>query len=316
MEVLVSTEEETVRRWPGGEERVRWDELVRVEVLNTSEGPMLDDLFLVLHGRSGGLVASSQVAEDTFLLDRLLSLPGFRHFPFLEAMGATDDRTTLVWERGEADPAPFVADARILPLPPPPLALPDPLEFLVRARARYRGRAYHSWSHVQALFREFDPADFARPVEAWAAILFHDAVYAPGRPDNEVESADLARAELAGLPVDLDRVAEWIRLTARHGQLRPEDVPDPDARRFLDLDLGVLGASVPVYDAYARGVREEYAAVPQLAYAVGRARFLKRLLASPRIFLTDEAHARLDARARENVARELAALGRIARWLA
>ena len=52
------------------------------------------------------------------------------------------------------------------------------------------------------------------------------------------------------------------------------------------------------------------------AEGVGRARFLKRLLASERIFLTDDFHVRLDTRARENVERELAALGRIARRLA
>src|SRR5688572_8294719 len=137
METLISTEVETVRRWPGGEERVRWAELERVEVVNTSDGPWLDDLFFVLHGRDGGLAASSQAAEDAFLLDRLLALPGFRHFAFFAAMGATDDRTTLVWERADGDPLPYVADERILPLPPPPLVLPDPLGLLVRARARY-----------------------------------------------------------------------------------------------------------------------------------------------------------------------------------
>jgi predicted metal-dependent HD superfamily phosphohydrolase len=316
MEMSIPTAEEAVRRWPGGEERVRWVDLLRVEVVNTAEGLCLDDLFLVLHGAAGELTASSQAAEDAFLLDRLLALPGFRTRALAEVMGITEDRTTLLWERADGDPVPAVADARVLPLPPPPVVLPSACELLVRTRARYRGRAYHSWSHVRACLDAFAPDAFERPAEVWAAILCHDAVYSAGASDNEARSAVLARAELAGLALDLDRVAEPIRLTARHGNLPPADVPDVDAGRFLDIDTSVLGAPPPVYDAYARGVRQEYARVPQLVYAVGRARFLQRVLASERIFFTEDFHARLDARARENIGRELRALGRIARWLA
>jgi predicted metal-dependent HD superfamily phosphohydrolase len=177
-------------------------------------------------------------------------------------------------------------------------------------------RAYHHLGHVAEVLAEFDTAadeaPWQRPAEVVAAILFHDAIYVAGRTDNEARSADLARARLAdaGLPVDLDRVAHLITLTARHGALTPADVADdPDAARFLDADLAILGAPPDAYDRYEQAIAAEYAAIPPAAYRDGRRRFLARLLAAPRRFLSDAAHARLDGPARANLTRAVAALG-------
>jgi hypothetical protein len=61
---------------------------------------------------------------------------------------------------------------------------------------RYRepGRHYHTWAHVASCLRELRRA---RPQAGEAAALelavwFHDAVYEPGRKDNEEVSAQLA----------------------------------------------------------------------------------------------------------------------------
>jgi predicted metal-dependent HD superfamily phosphohydrolase len=192
--------------------------------------------------------------------------------------------------------------------------LPEALLAEARVAHATPGRAYHDWSHVRAVLARHDEVaregpGWRAPRETRLALLFHDAVYVAGRADNEAESARLARTviprHLDG--VDLERVAALIELTARHGGLVVSDVDD-DAALFLDCDMAVLGGAPENFDAYDRGVASEYAAVPADLYRAGRRRFLARLLASERIFLSDFFHARLDAAARANLRRALATL--------
>ncbi|MDR7194844.1 HD domain-containing protein [Luteimonas terrae] len=178
-------------------------------------------------------------------------------------------------------------------------------------------RAYHNFGHVETLLRHFDEVSardgWAQPVEVRLAILYHDAIYDARASDNEVRSADLAAESIARwLPdagVDTARVAHLIRLTARHGRLSPDDFADDphadDARRFLDCDMAILASDDATFDAYDRGIAAEYRHVPRWLYAVNRRRFLKSLLARPRIYLDDGFHARLDAQARHNLRRAI-----------
>lgn len=180
-------------------------------------------------------------------------------------------------------------------------------------------RAYHGFDHVEAVLGRFEEVDagpgWHRPREAWLAVLYHDAVYVPGRRDNESRSAALAVDAIAHwLPdagIDAARVARLIELTARHGQVAPVELgvgPDAvDARHFLDCDMAILGAAAADFDAYDRGIAEEYRGrVPAWMFRRGRRKFLEALLASERIYLSDWFHVRLDAPARANLRRVLA----------
>lgn len=158
-------------------------------------------------------------------------------------------------------------------------------------------RAYHTLEHVLEVARHWATQTWQQPRETFLAVLFHDAVYVVGRGDNEQRSA-----ELSG---DNPRVRELILLTAKHGRLKPEDV-DPEAAKFLDCDLAILGAAPEQFDRYQQQIAREYEPViGHEAYAKGRAQFLTALLARPRIFLSDGFHARLDAAARANLRRAL-----------
>ncbi len=197
-------------------------------------------------------------------------------------------------------PAPAISDLS---------GLPDAQRAALEAAYATPVRAYHHFGHVlDVLARAEEVADgpgWRQPAEVRLAILYHDAVYSPGRKDNEQCSADLARDHLARwpAPVDVDRVVELILLTARHGRLQPEEV-DADAALFLDCDMAILGAAPAAFDAYDRGIAAEYRGhVPGWLYAIERRRFLKRLLASPRIFLSSHFHRHLDAPARANLRR-------------
>jgi predicted metal-dependent HD superfamily phosphohydrolase len=101
-------------------------------------------------------------------------------------------------------------------------------------------------------------------------------------------------------------VAALIELTAKHGTLSRADVPDEETRLFLDCDMAILGAETAAFDAYDRGIAAEYrGVVPGWLFAINRKRFLKGLLGRERIYLSDFFHARLDARARNNLRRAI-----------
>ncbi len=176
-------------------------------------------------------------------------------------------------------------------------------------------RHYHSWGHIAWCLDQLgslvdERVGIEHAADVFAALLFHDAVYDPSRKDNEAASARLARdhAPEAFPTADLDRVERLILLTARHGRLVLEELT-LEERLFLDVDTSVLGGDEVAYRAYADGVRREYEpSAGRVRYTLGRKGFLLSLLAAPRIFLSDRYRGRLEARARENVKRELLGL--------
>jgi predicted metal-dependent HD superfamily phosphohydrolase len=203
-------------------------------------------------------------------------------------------------------------------------ALPPAQALALREAYASPPRAYHHFGHVVETLAHFrsvaDGPGWHAPDTVRFALLYHDAVYVPGRKDNEARSADLARAHLRRWPpladVDADRVAALILLTARHGGLRSGDFPDSpegeDTRRFLDCDMAILGAAPEAFAAYDRAIAEEYRAVPRWLYRRKRRAFFRMLLDSERIFLGDFFRDRFEAQARRNLQTMLAGGGKIA----
>ncbi|XXT24898.1 hypothetical protein WME94_25525 [Sorangium sp. So ce429] len=212
-----------------------------------------------------------------------------------------------------ADEAPANADGAP-PEAPGGLVLPEPLWGAVRAAYGEPGRAYHDLAHVREVLCRVGEVGrdvgWRRPREVFLAALFHDAVYVPGRHDNEARSAELARQAvshwLPGEELDAEAIARLILLTARHGALGPADVGEEEAL-FLDCDMAILGSDPAAFDAYDRAIAAEYSAVPPELYAAGRRRFFEKLLAAGHIFLSTYFRDRLEARARDNLRRRLGA---------
>lgn len=198
-----------------------------------------------------------------------------------------------------------------------PLDLPSGQLQALEAAHATPSRAYHHFGHVREVLRHYrevaDGPGWRRPCEVALAVLYHDAVYVPGRSDNEERSARLAVSEterwLGAEAPDVARVAELIRLTARHGSHAPGDFDGGDAddtRHFLDCDMAILGAPEAAFDAYDAAIAEEYrGVVPGWIYRRKRRQFLASLLDRERIFLSDFFHLRLEARARANLRRTL-----------
>ncbi len=171
-------------------------------------------------------------------------------------------------------------------------------------------RHYHTLEHIQDCLNKVQASadlDDAQRRLLTAAVWFHDAVYDPTRNDNEAQSAALAVRTLGSegwTDRDIAEVERLILLTAGH----TVSDDDPMGARLISIDLSILGADPARYDAYAAAIWREYAHVPDALYVAGRAVILQRFLDAPVLFADAAWAARLDAPARENLKREIAAL--------
>jgi len=146
----------------------------------------------------------------------------------------------------------------------------------------------------------------------WATVVFsawfHDAVYdISTAAENEHRSAELARTTLSANGIGLDVVENVVALVQASEVHDVQETRGPQAV-FHDADLWILSAPMGRFDEYCADVRKEYAAVPDEAYAHGRAVILTPFLDRESIFRTDAARQQWEPVARRNLARELARL--------
>lgn len=168
-------------------------------------------------------------------------------------------------------------------------------------------RAYHTTEHIAECLAWLDQVDLApeRRAVLEVAVFFHDAVYQPGAPDNEAQSAALlgACAVAAGIPAEVAaHIASLVVSTAQH------DGACADAVLLADIDLAILGAAPDRYARFERDVRREYAVFPDAAYRLGRSAVLAGLLAREPLYRTPFLALRLAVRARHNLSASLARL--------
>ncbi|WP_085810186.1 hypothetical protein [Sphingomonas sp. TZW2008] len=190
-----------------------------------------------------------------------------------------------------------------------------PAGMAIRCRYDEPWRRYHGWSHPLAMIAslaaaEADGVAIADPVAAIGFILWHDSVYDPqaaaGR--NEQLSAALCAAEFPGLANERSVARACAAIVATIDHRVPDGDDSPDAALLLDIDLAILGFEADTFDCYDAGIAAEYAHVVPDAYRTGRSGVLRRFLERERLFITQWAYDRWEARARDNLARCIAAL--------
>lgn len=169
-------------------------------------------------------------------------------------------------------------------------------------------RQYHGLPHIVKLLSLLEEYKFYIQDEdvVFLAIWFHDAIYSTWRNDNEEKSAFWANETLKSStmpPENIEKVVQYIEATKTH-----EATTDSDLCFFLDFDLSILGSDDTIYDVYARQIREEYSLTPSFMYKRGRRKVLKRLLERPHIYHTTIFQSKFEAKARENIERELSNL--------
>lgn len=198
------------------------------------------------------------------------------------------------------------------PATPPPTAQEIVAQIRPALEKRYAEthRHYHTLAHIRACLMLLDSVRhlFEDVDAATIAIWFHDAVYDPTRSDNEEASANLAARMLADINAPtamIDQVRRLIMATRHTGA-----PAEGDAARLTDIDLAILAAEPAEFDRYEHDIRQEYSHVSESAFRAGRATFLERLLARPRLFQTEPFHTQFEEIARANLKRSIAALKR------
>lgn len=189
------------------------------------------------------------------------------------------------------------------------LHLASPTGLLERLLLAWRKpqRHYHTLQHLGECLALFDElrAEARHPCEIELALWFHDAVYDVHAHDNEARSAQWAVQALdaAGLDAHACRRIHDLIMATRHTAS-----PAPgDAALIVDIDLAILGANEVRFAEYQSQIRAEYAWVAPDIYATRRTAILQGFLDRRQIYSTPSLHARLEQRARTNLARAIAA---------
>ena len=91
-----------VSRISGGiRESVTWADLRRVTILTTDEGPLIEDVFWLLEGSSGGVAVPGSDPEVKSIMSHLERMPGYLPEAVVQAMGSVENARFIVWERPE-----------------------------------------------------------------------------------------------------------------------------------------------------------------------------------------------------------------------
>ena len=175
-------------------------------------------------------------------------------------------------------------------------------------------RGYHDLAHIKFCLDEFDTvrhlARHKHSVEA--AIWWHDVIYDPTRGDNEERSALMAEQELASFGEAfgfMKRVYDIIMATVHKG-----GIVDPDQQLMCDIDLASLGTSSwETVCANSRGIRKEYAHVPEKLYVEKRSEILTGFALRESMYYTPHFREKYSARAKDNILREVAILPTLAK---
>lgn len=112
---VTEIDEQGVRRMYAGKllEGVRWDDLVKVSIMTTDEGPFVEDFFWLLQAADGsGAAIGQEQASEIDLLGRLQRLPRFDNVAVIEASGCCENREFVCWE-GEAGEATIAGAAAV-----------------------------------------------------------------------------------------------------------------------------------------------------------------------------------------------------------
>ncbi|MBN8587777.1 MAG: hypothetical protein J0L94_05585 [Rhodothermia bacterium] len=165
-------------------------------------------------------------------------------------------------------------------------------------------RTYHNLLHLQNMYEVLYP--YQKNVPSWQATLlalfYHDVVYEPTSPDNETQSALLAKSRLQDVVSEeiLLLCEDLILATANHSQHGLYGV-----NVFIGADLAILGNNWPTYLRYAKNIRKEYQQLHDEVYRSGRITVLNNFIQRERIFYAEPFFKKYEIQARENMAREL-----------
>lgn len=84
---------------------IRWDEITRVQIRTTDEGPWAPDVIWGLHRSEGTpvIILNGATGLQELLKEMERRFPGFRDDEVIRAMGTTSNAIFVVWERASSE---------------------------------------------------------------------------------------------------------------------------------------------------------------------------------------------------------------------
>jgi predicted metal-dependent HD superfamily phosphohydrolase len=164
-------------------------------------------------------------------------------------------------------------------------------------------RHYHNLLHLEEMLELFENCknELQNPNEILFALFYHDFVYEPTKKDNELKSAAYAVGILnTNDQLDKQLIFDLIIATQLH-----QYNPNQDINWLIDFDLKILSKNWEAYKIYCQQIRKEYKIYPDFLYNPGRKKALQHFLKSEFIFQTDLFREKYEAKARENIQREI-----------
>ena len=172
-------------------------------------------------------------------------------------------------------------------------------------------RFYHNLSHIEALLKLSE--EHQHLLESQESIDFviwyHDAIYDASKSNNEEESAQLAKKDLAKLGLDanvIENCYDLIIATKTHQLSKGLD--SFDSQFLLDIDLSILASERDQYIEYTQHIRKEYTIYPDSIYKEGRKKVLRHFLEMEHIYKTELFQNSWEFRAKENLSYEISLL--------
>jgi len=170
---------------------------------------------------------------------------------------------------------------------------------------------YHSHYHINYI-NEFVNKNNIK-LETWQklSIYFHDAIYYPGDPHNEIGSAEYAYSLLHGhiSSYELERAHKVICLTKEH--TKDYLVMDDAMAMVMDLDLANLGSDFVNYCRASEDIEKEFSYLTKEEYLIGRKSFIETMLARDSIFRTEIfLNSGFEENARSNLEQDLVEIDR------
>ena len=168
-------------------------------------------------------------------------------------------------------------------------------------------RAYHNLNHINDCLTKLDtlgPIEHKAEIEM--AFWFHDVIYDPYRKDNELKSAEIAKAFLEKQDTDesvVSKVYELIMATNH------KEIPKNKSEAYImDIDISILGADFESYQTYCDNIRKEYKMVPNFIYKKNRIKIMEMFLNRKQLYYTNQFKEQYEVQARANIKNEIAML--------
>ncbi|MDC4625429.1 HD domain-containing protein [Acinetobacter baumannii] len=161
-------------------------------------------------------------------------------------------------------------------------------------------RAYHTVQHLYECLSLIETVQYELndPYAVALALWFHDVIYDPQAPDNELKSAELFEQLMAqDLSFDtLEKIKRWILATQKHAL-----TDEIDLQFLLDIDLAILAATPERFIQYEQQIQREYSWVDPEVYSIKRKQVLIHFYQSEPLYQTAYFQKNFELNAKQNL---------------